>query len=816
MKARLTSRWILTALMASLTSLATTLAQAEKLTIERMFAAPDLSGATLRSPQISPDGRLVAYLRGAERNKDRLDLWAYDISKRHHHLLVEAARLAPEEHAPSAEEEQRRERQRTSSLSGIVEYQFSPDSHYLLVPLAGDLYVYDLRAKPDKAVHRLTHTASYETDAKFSPLGHYVSFIRDQNLVVYDLATGQEHPITHGGGGVISFGTAEFIAQEEMARTTGYWWAPNEKRIAFTRVDESPVPEAERFEIYADRTQVIKQRYPAAGAPNAIVQLFVADVASATSASTPATSSASAPGTSATATAPASAAPTSASVRASAASPVQVDLGPNPDFYLARVNWFPDSSAIAVQREARDQKSLTLLRADPTSGATNELLSEQSAYWIELNDDLTFLGKSRQLVWGSNRSGYQHLYLYDWTGKLIRPLTRGEWQVTGDNDTHGMRGIDEDRGLIYFIANAESPLERHLYSASFTDESVPMQRITSDAGWHAVAMSGDARTFLDTFSTPDHPPSLTLRSVTGELVADLVPNKITPHHPYSPYISDHLPTEFGTLAAKDGQTLHYQIIKPRNLEPGHRYPVIVDVYGGPGNQRVRKAWGGYPRGNEGFFRQYLAQEGYIVFTLDNRGSGSRGVRFETALFHHLGSVEVEDQVTGVNFLKNLPYVDPARIGVFGWSYGGYMALMCMMQAPDVFAAGVSGAPVTDWKLYDTHYTERFMGMPQSNPEGYARSSVLDYAEDLKGPLLIMHGMADDNVLFTHSTTLFKKLQDLNTPFEIMTYPGSKHGLLRHAETGPHAYMTVKRFFDRTIGEDRPITNAQATAGGAGP
>jgi len=481
---------------------------------------------------------------------------------------------------------------------------------------------------------------------------------------------------------------------------------------------------------------------------------------------------------------------------------VQVGLGADPDFYLARVNWFPDSSAIAVQREARDQKSLTLLHADPVSGATSELLREQSDYWIELNDNLTFLGKSRQFVWASNRTGFQHLYLYDWSGKLIRPLTQGEWQVTGDNDTHGIRGADEEHGLIYFVANAESPLERHLYSASLTDESVPMQKITSEAGWHAIAMSGDARTFLDTFSTPDQPPSLTLRSVSGAVLADLVPNKITRDHPYAPYLSDHLPTEFGTLSAKDGQTLHYHIIKPRNLEPGRRYPVIVDVYGGPGNQRVRKAWGGYPRGNEGFFRQYLAQNGYIVFTLDNRGSGSRGVRFETALFHHMGSVEVEDQVTGVNFLKKLPYVDPSRIGVFGWSYGGYMALMCMMQAPDVFAAGVSGAPVTDWKLYDTHYTERFMGTPHSNPEGYARSSVMRYAEDLKGPLLIMHGMADDNVLFTNSTTLFKKLQDLNTPFEIMTYPGSKHGLLRHGDTGTHAYMTVKRFFDRTIGTDR--------------
>ncbi len=234
------SRWILIALMASFAPFTMTVAHAEKLTIDRMFTAPDLSGASLRSPQISPDGRLVAYLRGAERNKDRLDLWAYDIGKHRHRLLVDSSKLVPEEHALSSEEEQRRERQRTSSLSGIVEYQFSPDSRYLLVPLGGDLYVYDLRAKADKAVHRLTHTASYETDAKFSPMGRYVSFIRDQNLVVYDLARSQEMQITHDGGGPISFGTAEFIAQEEMARTTGYWWAPDEKRIAFTRVDESP------------------------------------------------------------------------------------------------------------------------------------------------------------------------------------------------------------------------------------------------------------------------------------------------------------------------------------------------------------------------------------------------------------------------------------------------------------------------------------------------------------------------------------------------------------------------------------------------
>jgi dipeptidyl-peptidase 4 len=762
--ARLAAHCLHFMILASMSNAAT----AEKLTIERLFAAPDLSGASLRSPQISPDGRFVAYLRGKDNDKDRLDLWAYDIARHQHLLLVDSAVLDPRQRALSAEEEQRRERQRTSSLSGIVEYEFSPDSRYLLVPLGGDLYVYDLRAKPENAVRRLTSGGSYETDAHFSPHGSYVSFIRDQNLVIYDLANSTERPITKDGGGLISYGTAEFIAQEEMDRTTGYWWSPDEKRIAFTKVDETPVAEVDRFEIYADSVKVTKQRYPAAGAHNAFVQLFVKSLGSAADA-------------------------------ARDTAPVHVDLGTNPDFYLARVNWLPDSSSLAVQRQSRDQKTLTLLEADASTGQTRELLSEHSDTWVDLHDELTFLQRSPRFIWASSRTGFKHLYLYDLDGKLLEPLTSGEWEVLGDSEARAIRGIDERRGLVYFMSNAESPLERNLYSIALEDPAAGPHRITAGSGWHDVTMSKDTKVFLDTFSTPDHPPALTLRATDGKTLAALVPNDLTHDHPYAPYLAEHLPTEFGTLRANDGQTLYYQIIKPKNLVPGKRYPVVVDVYGGPGAQRVRRAWGGYPRSNEGLFREYLAQNGYIVFTLDNRGSAARGMRFKTSIYHHMGSVEVQDQVTGVNFLKTLPFVDPQRIAVFGWSYGGYMALMCMMQAPDVFAAGIAGAPVTDWHLYDTHYTEQFMGTPQENPAGYAASSVMTYASQLRGRLLIMHGMADDNVLFTHSTTLFKKLQDLDKPFDIMTYPGSKHGLLRHADTGPHGYAMIKRFLDTQLG-----------------
>ena len=762
------SLWALLAALLPFTSLA-----AESLTIERIFAAPDLSGASLRGARFSPDGKLVTYLQGKATNKDRLDIWAYDTARRESRLLVDSAALVPQEAALSPEEEARRERARTSSLSGIVEYDFSADSRRLLIPLNGDLYLYDLAAAADRAVRRLTETAAAETDARFSPRGRYVSFVRDQNLYVIDLASGEERAITSGGAGLISYGMAEFIAQEEMDRSTGYWWAPDETRIAYTRVDESPVDEVERFEIYADTVKVIRQRYPAAGRANAKVDLFVATLATRNIESR------------------------------------ELPTAAAGDGYLARVNWMPDSKALAVQRQSRDQQFLELLRIDVDTGVTQPLLQERSDTWIDLYEELTFLKTRPAFIWASARSGYKHLYLYGLDGRLIRPITAGNWMVVGDGGERAIEAVDEKRGVVYFTANRDTPLERHLYSAPLDGSTDPsdiekgIRRLSVTAGWHSNVLSSNGLLWLDTYSNPDTPPSLTLRRIDGRPIDVLVANTLDASHPYAPYRAQHQRTEFGTLQAADGQTLHYQLIKPINFDPNKRYPVIVDVYGGPGNQRVRNAWGGFPRGNEGFFRQFLAQQGYLVFTLDNRGSGFRGTAFEGALYRRMGSIEIDDQVRGVEFLRSLPYVDARRVGVFGWSYGGYMALMAMVRAPEYFTAGVAGAPVTDWRLYDTHYTERFMSTPADNPEGYRDGMVMTHAANLRGCLLVMHGMADDNVLFTHSTALFKTLQDLRKPFEVMPYPGSKHALMRFPNTGPHGYDTVARFFARTLQENTP-------------
>jgi len=739
-------------------SLSTPSSHAEPLTVARIFADPDLSGPRLREPKFSPDGRYVTYLQGKADNKDQLDLWAFDTRSGTARVLVDSRKLVGGEEKLSAEEEARRERQRTASLRGIVEYEFSSDGKRLLIPLGGDLYLYDLEAKAEP-VTRLTSSASYETDAKLSPGGQYVSFIRDQNLFVIDLRTRQERAITTDGAGPVQNGVAEFVAQEEMGRNTGYWWSPDDSQIAFTRIDDTPVQEVERFEINADGARMFRQRYPAAGTANTKVELKVVTLANSKIA--------------------------------------DLDLGLG-DGYLARVKWFPDSRSLAVQRQTRDQKKLELLKIDSASGAARVLLTETSPHWVELNDDFKFLHSRPQFIWSSRRTGYKHLYLYDLDGKLLQPLTAGDWMVVGDGSENGLVGVDEAAGRVYFLGSKDSPLERHLYWTSLTkDSSNHVTRVSREAGWHDVKLLPGGRGYLDVHSAPDRPPSASLRKPDGSLAHWLLRNPLDATHPYHPYVSNQVTEEFGSVTASDGQQLYYRLMKPANLVAGKRYPAVIDVYGGPHFQYVRKDWMGGARATQGLFRQVLAQNGFVVLTLDNRGSGFRGNKFETAIAGRTGKVEIEDQLRGVEYLKSLPFVAGDRIGIMGWSYGGYMSLMALTTT-QAFRAGVAGAPVTDWSLYDTHYTERYLGTPQNNAEGYRSSAVIPYADSLHGALLLVHGMADDNVLFTHSTRLMQSLQSLNKPFDVMTYPGGKHGLVRMPQQGRHYYEMVLRFFEREL------------------
>ena len=730
--------------------------QAAELTIDRLFDAPSLSGPSILGLKISPDSSRVTYLQGKTEDKDRLDLWEYDIRDRRARILVDSKVLAPADEKLSDEEQSRRERQRSAALSGILEYSFAPSGRALLFPLDGRLYYYDLTKPAHDALRQITHSnEGFATDATISPESRYVAYVRDQNLYVYDLAKHTEKALTTDGGGPIKNGMAEFIAQEEMDRSTGYWWAPDERHLAFARVDESPVKVTQRFEIAADNVTTFEQRYPAAGGPNVLIRLGVSDIAT--------------------------------------GAVTWIDLGAQEDIYLARVNWLPDGKTLAIQRESRDQRRLDLLFADIGTGKSRLVLTETSDSWIDLNDELSFLKKSPQFIWASARDGYQHLYLYGNDGHLVRQLTAGAWNVD-DFRARAIKGIDERQRLIYFTATEKSPVERHLYRTSLdTQDPHSVSRISLEEGLHGISMSGDRRLYVDNFNSRAQPPQVSLRSADGRLLTFLLENRLDHEHPDAPYLKDNSVPEFGTLAAADGQQLYYRLFKPAHFDPSKRYPAIVDVYGGPGVQRVLDNW----MGNN--FTQILTRAGYIVLQLDNRGSAFRGTRFQAPIRGRLGEVEVADQVEGARWLGSQSYVDRSRIGVWGWSYGGYMTLMLLFKAPEVFRAGIAGAPVTDWSLYDTHYTERYLERPQENAAGYEASSVLPYAKELRGKLLVLHGMADDNVLFLHSTKLFRKLQDLEEPFDVMVYPGAKHGLLRQHD-GRHAYATILRFFDENLSQ----------------
>lgn len=724
-------------------------AHAEKLTLEAITGSAPLSGPTLTKPQVAPDGSRVTFLRGKDRDRNRLDLWEYDIASGQTRLLVDSSVVLPGEEVLSDEEKARRERQRIAALSGIVDYQWSPDGKALLFPLGGELYFYDLTKSGRDAVRKLTNGGGFATDPKISPKGGFVSFIRDRNLWAIDLASGKEVQLTRDGSDTIGNGVAEFVADEEMDRHTGYWWAPDDAAIAFARIDETPVPVQKRYEVYPDRTEVVEQRYPAAGDHNVRVQLGVI-----------------APKT--------------------GARPRWIDLGKDPDIYLARVDW-RDPQRLTFQRQSRDQKKIELIETTLTNGTQRTLVTETSTTWVPLHNDLRFL-KDGRFLWSSERSGFEHLYVASEDGSTLTALTQGEWVVDS------LLAIDEAAGLAYVSGTRDGATEAHVYAVPLSGGEP--RRLTQAPGMHAATFARNASVFVDSWSSDTTLPQIELFKADGTKLATLLVNDVSDAtHPYAKYRAAHQPTAYGTLTAADGTTpLHYSLIKPAGFDPKKQYPVVVFVYGGPAAQTVTRAW---PGRSDSFFNQYLAQQGYVVFTLDNRGTPRRGAAFGGALYGKQGTVEVDDQLRGIEWLKSQAFVDPARIGVYGWSNGGYMTLMLLAKHDEAYACGVAGAPVTDWALYDTHYTERYMDLPKANEAGYREASVFTHVDGIgAGKLLLIHGMADDNVLFTNSTKLMSELQKRGTPFELMTYPGAKHGL--RGSDLLHRYRLTEDFLGRCL------------------
>jgi dipeptidyl-peptidase-4 len=707
------------------------------LTIDRIFASPSLSGPTPRKVKLSPDGKLATLLKPRADERERFDLWAVDTRTGAERMLVDSKKIGSGAEISEAEK-MRRERARVGGTKGIVDYDWAPDGQSILVPIDGDLYL----AKLDGSVRRLTNTPQTEIDAHVSNGGRYVSFVRDQNLFAIDLKTGTETQLTKDGGGTVTCGTAEFVAQEEMDRFTGQWWAPKDGALAVECYDEAQVKTVTRAAIGADGTKTFDQRYPAAGSPNVVASLYV--------------------------------------MAADGSHRVKVDMGTNPDIYLARVDWAQDGKTLLVQRESRDQKTLDMLAVDPATGAAKTLFTETSKTWINLTDDLTPL-KDGSLLWGSKRSGFMHLYRFadgQWT-----QLTHGDWMVKE------LIGVDEAKGRLFFTGNKDDVLESHVYALDYRHPGEP-ERLTEAGSWNVAVMDKAGTRMLVTRSSPSQPPQVYLADSSGKRVAWIEENRIDAGHPYAPYLAAHRPVTYGTIKAADGSTLHYEMITPK-LEAGKHYPVFFEHYGGPTAQQAMRAW-------MSPMAQYWVSKGWIYFQIDNRGSSNRGAAFEDQIYHAMGTVEVDDQAAGARWLQGQSFVDPKKIAIFGWSYGGYMTLKMLEKAPPgLYAAGISGAPVTRWELYDTHYTERYLGNPVTDPKTYDAADAIADAPGIKTPMLLMHGLSDDNVVFENSAALINKLQSTDTPFDMMLYVGQTHHIAGEGRQA-HVQHTIEHFLDEKV------------------
>lgn len=714
----------------------------EKLTIERLYDSPSLVGPTLSQLRFSPDGQRLTYLKGREEDYRQLDLWEFNLRDQEHRMLVDSRSLGVSE-ALSEEEKERRERARIHA-SGIVSYSWAQDGRHLIFPMGGQVFYYSLDSG---RAEKLTSHWLEATDVKASPQGRYVSFIHDQNIWVCSTETKELKKLTSTLWESEKNGMAEFIAQEEMGRQTGYWWSEDDRYICYAAVDESPIEKTERFDVGGEGIRVITQRYPWAGKKNARVQLKLMHVGTEES--------------------------------------VSIDLGPEEDIYLARVNWLPGGKQLVYQLQSRDQKKLDLYLYDVESGQKKLLFKEESDTWVNLHDDLLFLKKSPGFLWCSEESGYKHIYLHGADGERKRALTAGAWAVKS------ICGVDEERGVAFFTGFFTDPLEQHLYEVALDGIHEPV-KLTDLSGWHDVRLSPKKDQFIDFFSDPSTPLQVSLKEVSGGRPVPLMENPLDETHPYYPYLAHHSAPEFGSVKAEDGTPLFWKLIKPSNFDPEKSYPVVVSVYGGPHARKVKKNWDPGDGWN-----QFMAQKGYAVFSLDNRGSCDRGKVFEEPIYKQLGKVEVADQKAGVEFLKTLSWVDPNRVGMFGWSYGGYMTIMSLLKEPETFRAGVAVAPVTDWKLYDTHYTERYLAHPDENPEGYEKSAVWPYVKNLKGSLFLIHGMADENVLYQHTLKLMQVLQEKNHSFREMGYPGSKHGIAKRS-LRVHLFREITQFFDEKL------------------
>ncbi len=582
-------------------------------------------------------------------------------------------------------------------------------------------YIFNLSSQELTALS----TAGKQQLATFSPDGNMVAYVFENNIYIKNLLTKQTKQVTKDGEkNKIINGTTDWVYEEEFAITQGFYWSPCGQNIAFFKFDESHVKEFVMLiygELYPEEYRF---KYPKAGEKNAFVSIHVYNLPSQQT--------------------------------------LEVDVGENTNQYIPRIKWTQDPKTLAVYRLNRLQNHLEILFADALTGVSHTVYEEKNPYHIHIDDHLTFTGDGKYFFLTSQRDGYNHLYAYNMKGELQQQITHGSWDVMD------VVAYDDVTQTIYYLSTEDSPLTRHLYAVHLS--GAPKKKLSSKDGDYSPTFSKRAKYYNNRYSNAHTPPVYTVnKSVDGRKLRTIEDNKGLQKNIDALNISD---KTFFDITTADGTVLNSWMIKPPHFDASKKYPVLFYVYGGPGVQTVRDRWGGH---NYLWF-QKLAQLGYIIVSVDNRGTPGRGEAFEKVTYKQLGKYETADQIEAAGIISQLPYVDASRIGVYGWSYGGYMALLCMTFGAEYFKTGIAVAPVTHWRYYDTIYTERFMGLPKDNAEGYESYAPINHVDKLKGRLLIVHGSVDDNVHYQNSMDLFYELVNANKDFDMYIYTNKNHSI----------------------------------------
>src|SRR5271165_5128965 len=719
--------------------------QIQPLTPERIVSRPSLNGELLRQLHWSDDGTRLAFLQSPvlpPRSRSKAsrppspEIWSIDPATGHRALLVSSAQLDQVLKAAKAAQRSDDDDDRPTEAPQLSDFAWAPGDRALLLITPLSLAWIDLDTGH---VRTLTASADELSDARLSPDGRHASFIRDHALWLTSTADGATHRLTPSGSDDLREGEPDWPYRNQLGLRSAYWWSPDSSQIAYLETDDRATSK------YTLRTadgheSVIA--YPKPGGRLPVVRIFVQ--------------------------------PVSGGPRRT------IDPGSAKAGYVPRLMWTPDSRHLAVQHLARSQKLLDLLIVDAATGQSRVVLSEKDSYWINLGGDPRFLRDSRRFVWSSERGGYRHLYLYDTDGHQLAQLTHGDWEVTS------LDAVDEGSSEIYFTASQESPLQRQVYRVGL--DGTGLTSVTQEKGTHEALFSPDAHQFVDTYSNASTPPrQYTLRSDGARLATineDAVPALAAYKLP---------PVEFLTVKTHMGEDLNALMIRPPDFDETRKYPLIVYVAGGPGEQAVRDVWGG----DTFLWLRMMAQKGYLIYAQDNRGTAGRGHLFEEPLHLRFSSQEMADQRDAVRYLRSLPYVDPARVGIYGWGYGGFLALHGMLDLPVAYKAGIAGAPITDWQLYDAVFAERYLEDPIRNLDGYLSSSPTENAKNLKGALLIVQGMMDEQVHVENTTTLLNEFLETAKYPSVVLLPDRGH-VFEDREAKLVLYRSMTEFFLKNL------------------